>query len=147
MNFKFGELVQASPDIVSAAVGVSNSTKLTLNDIGKAVKLAANDNYVLCSNGDPIAGTLEAIDPATVNDGFSFGSVNKAGRRIATVDAAELNALVVGELVSAGTQTGIDTAGGLVVTAGTPAINKWQVVSILSGTGDVGDSVLIERIF
>jgi len=146
MQFKFGELTQESPDIVSAALGVSAGTKLTANDLGKAVKLAGDDNYVLCANGDDIAGTVASINPDTVNDGFAFGSVNKDGRRIATVDAAEVDALVVGETVVAGTQTAIDTAGGLVATAGAGALIKWQVISILTGTGVAGDTVLIERV-
>lgn len=146
MQFKFSELVQESPDIVSAALGVSAVTQLTGNDIGKAVKLGADDNYVLCANGDDIGGTLESVNPDTVNDGFAFGSVNKKGRRVATVDAAELNALVVGESVTAGTQSAIDTVGGLVCTGTPGAIIQWVVVSILTGTGVAGDTVLIEKV-
>jgi len=146
MQFKFSGLVQESPDIVSAAIGVSAGTKLTANDLGKALVLAGNDNYVIAANGADIGGTLAAVNPDTVNDGFAFGSVDKSGRRVATVDVAEADALVVGETVVAGTQTAIDTAGGLVCTAGAGAVHKWQVISILTGTGDAGDTVLIERV-
>lgn len=146
MQFKFSRLVQESPDIVSTALGVDANNPLAAADLDKAVVLAANDNYVMAANGNDIGGTLAAVNPDTVNDGFAFGSVDKRGRRVATVDAAEADALVVGELVVAGTQAAVGTAGGLVCTAGAGAVHKWQVISILTGTGVAGDTVLIERV-
>jgi len=146
MNFKFSRLVQASPNIFSAALGVDAANPLAAADLEKAVKLAGDDNYVLCANGDDIEGTLAAVNPDTVNDGFSFGSVDSEGRRVATVDVAQVGTLAVGEFAVAGTQAARGLAGGLVVTEGAGVLYRWRVISILTGTGVAGDSVLIEHV-
>ncbi len=145
MNFKFSELVQESPDIVSAALGVDANNPLTANDLGKAVKLAANNNYVLCATGNDIEGLAEAINPDTVNSGFSFGSVRKSGRAIVTVAAAQAGAIVPGDEVVSGVPIALNTSGGMQVIKGTGTIFKWRSIAILSGTGIAGDSILIER--
>jgi len=145
--FVFGELVQESPDIVSSALGVDAANPLTANDIDKGVKLAANNNYVLCADGDEIEGVVAAINPDTVNDGFSFGSVRKNGRITATVTTAALGPLVPGALVTAGVQTAAGVAGGITVDDDTaPANHKWRVISLLGGDGSADSAVLIEKI-
>lgn len=145
--FVFGELVQESPDIVSAALGVDANNKLTANDIGKGVKLAGANNYVLCAEGDEIEGILESVNPDTVNDGFAFGSVRKNGRAKATVATAAVGPLAVGALVAAAAQAAIDTAGGLVVDDDTaPTVHIWRVISLLGGDGSADSEVLIEKV-
>jgi hypothetical protein len=130
----------------SACLGVSSSTKLTDNDIGKCVKIAAANNYVLCATTNEIEGVLVATEPTTYNDGFAFGTVQRRGRFEAKVGSNQSNTLDVGELVVADTQAAIDTAGGAVVMTGTPATFKWRCIRIISGTGVAGDTVLIERV-
>ena len=145
--FTFPQLVQESPDIVSAALGVDAANPLTANDIGKGVKLAANNNYVLCADGDEIEAILDSINPDTVNDGFAFGSVRKNGRSTAVVTAAALGALPVGALVTVGVQAALGVAGGLVVDDDTaPTVHIWRVISWMAGAGAVGDVVMIEKI-
>jgi len=145
-TFKLREKVQASPDIVDAALGVNVAGALAAADIGKPVKLGASDNYLVCSTGDEIEGIVYAIDSATVNSGWAFGSVRKSGRIEATVDAAQVGTLVPGELVVAGVQVAVGTAGKITVLQGTPADHKWRCISIVSGTGVAGDTVVVEKI-
>jgi len=145
MNFKFGQLVQESPDIVSAALGVDANNPLVANDLGKALKLAANNNYVLCATGNDIEGIAESINPDTVNSGFSFGSVRKNGRAIVTTAAAQAGSIVPGDEVVSGIPIALGTAGTMQVIKGTGTIFKWRCIAVLSGTGAAGDSILIER--
>lgn len=133
----------------SACLGVSNSTKLTDNDIGKCVKLAANNNFVLCATTDAIDGVLVATEPTTYNSGFAFGTVQRRGRFEATVGANQGGSpMAVGDYVVADTQAAIDTAGGArVITDSTPPTGAlWRCIRIISGTGVAADSVLIERV-
>jgi hypothetical protein len=138
-----------SPDSAqyeSFCIGVDASNKLTDKDIGKAVKLAAANNMVLCATTDEIEGFLISTEPETYNAGFAFGTVQRRGRIEATVGANQTGTLDVGELVVADTQAAIDTAGGAVVMTGTPATFKWRCIRIISGTGVAGDTVLLERV-
>jgi hypothetical protein len=146
--FVFTELTQ-SPETMqteSACLGVDANNKLTENDIGKAVKLAAANNYVVATTDDEIEGILVAIEPVTYNDGFAFGTVQRRGRALATVGTSEVGTVAVGELVVVDDQAAVGTAGGLVVYPGAPATFKWRVLRIVSGTGAAGDQVLIERV-
>ena len=147
-SFVFTELTQ-SPDelqIESACLGVDASNKLTDKDVGKALKIAAANNYVLDATTDEIEAVLISTEPNTFNDGFAFGSVARRGRFVATVGANQTATLVPGELVVADTQAAIDTAGGLVVMEGTPTTFIWRCIRVITGTGVVGDTVLIERV-
>lgn len=147
-SFVFSELTQ-SPETMqteSACLGVDANNKLTDNDIGKAVKIAANNNFVLCATTNEIEGLLVATEPVTYNDGFAFGTVQRRGRALATVGANQVGTVAVGDLVVADTQAAIDTAGGLQVLGGAPTTFLWRVIRIVSGTGAAGDSVLIERV-
>lgn len=130
----------------SACLGVDADNKLTDNDKGKCVKLAASNNYVLCATTDEIEGILVATEPTTYNAGFAFGTVQRRGRFEATVGANQTGTLDVGELAVADTQAAIDTAGGAVVMTGTPSTHLWRCIRIISGTGAAGDTVLLERV-
>lgn len=148
--------------IESAALGVDASNPLVQNDVGKAVKRAANNNFVLCTENDEIEGFVSSIEPYTVNDGFSFGSVQLNRRMIVEVGANEAGTLAVGELVVADAQAALGTAANPMVKKGVPAAQSgttpfaytertpntflWQVIRIVTGTGVTGDTVLIERI-
>jgi hypothetical protein len=156
-TFAYNESVtDAIKDTISVALGASSSATFGNNDLGKAVKRGTAQNYVLCTDNDPIEGFAVAIEPFTVNDGFSFGSVQRRGRmtvQVGTGETVTLNGFVV-----AYTQTALGTAGyaqvapavataatddGSLTTAG---LFAWQVVRIVSGTGVAGDLVLIERV-
>jgi hypothetical protein len=147
-TFVFTELVNSPhADVVSAALGVNAAGKFSDKDIGKPVKMAANNNYVLCALNDEIEGFVKSVEALTTNDGFSFGSVMKNTRVTAQVDAAQTGTLVVGELCAAGTSAALGTANTYPkVIQGTPANHKWRVIRNISGTGVAGDLVLIEKI-
>lgn len=130
----------------SACLGVDNANKLTDNDKGKCVKIAASNNFVLTAAGDEIEGILVSTEPATYNDGFAFGTVQRRGRFQAVVGPTEAGTVVPGDLVVADTQAAIDTAGGAVVQSGAPTTHLWRCISIVTGTGATGDIVLIERV-
>ena len=156
-TFVYGEAVtDALKDTTSAALGASSAAPFGNNDIGKAVKRGTAQNYVLCADNDPIEGFVAAIEPSTVNAGFSFGSVQRRGRKIAQVGTGET--VLLNGFVVAYTQTALGTAGypqvaPAVATAATDdgvltaaSIYAWQVVRIISGTGVAGDLVLLERV-
>mgnify|MGYP003571959028 CR=1 FL=1 len=146
--FVFTELTQSpeSMQTESACLGVDASNKLTDNDKGKAVKIAASNNFVLCATTEEIEAILVSTEPVTYNDGFAFGTVQRRGRAMATVGANQAGSIAVGDLVVADTQAAIDTAGGLVVRSGSPTTFLWRSIRVVSGTGATGDTVLIERV-
>lgn len=133
-------------NILSAALGADANNPLVQNDVGKAVKIAANNNYVLCVAGDEIEGFVNSVEPFTVNGGYGFGGVQTNARMEATVGASQLGSLSVGDLVVADNQAAVGTAGGAQVQSGTPANFKWRVIRIITGTGATGDTVLLERV-
>jgi len=150
-NFVFNPVVNAPPpDITSAALGTGPAGLFAQADVGKPVKLGTANNYLLCAAGDEIAGFVFSLEAATVNNGFSFGAVQKNKRFVAKIDAAQLGTLVVGGLVAAGTQAILGTAQTEPVVQGlTPVattVHKWQIIRIISGTGVAGDLILIERV-
>ena len=161
--FDFGVTVPTGR-VVSAALGASNSTKLNDADKGKAVKLIASGTYGLVADGDEIEGILIGIEPNTVNNGFSFGSVQTCylGDRVVAINKGA-GALTIGGYVVAAAQAARNTAnaGGLepapYVKAGvannptgpvfqSPGTFRWRVVSLLTGAGAVDSEVLIERV-
>lgn len=144
-NFVFTELVNSPmADVVSTALGANAAGKLVEADKGKLVKMAGSNNYVLCADGDEIEGFVVSLEPSTVNDGFSFGSVQKNKRFIAEVVGATL---AVGALVVSAAQSALGTADTYPkVKAGTPATHKWRVIRLINGVGTAGSPVLVERI-
>lgn len=147
-DFVFSTLVNDPlAQIESAALGVDANNKLTDNDLGKAVKLAANQNFVLCGANDEIDGFLNTVEPFTVNGGFAFGGVQRNRRVQATVGANQgATPMAVGDLVVSDVQAAIDTAGGAVVKTGAPTTNLWRCLRIVSGAGAAGSVVLLERV-
>jgi hypothetical protein len=138
-------------DVVSAALGVDADNGYVENDIGKGVKLAAGNNYVPVGKDDEIEGVVAALNPETVNDGFSFGSVQKNRRIEAMVGAnVSVTPVAVGTLVVADTPVALGTAGMLQVYVGAPALHKWRVirniVSAAAAGATIGDTVLLERV-
>lgn len=145
-TFVFTELV-TDQEVISTALGASSGAKLVENDTGKPVKLAASQNYIVCSAGDEIEGFVSSISPETVNDGFSFGGVLTEGRMTAQVDAAQVGTLAIGEYAVAGASSALGTKDTYPkVKEGTPAKFWWRVIRIVSGTGVAGDIVLLEKV-
>lgn len=148
-DFYFDELVDAERLVVeTAALGAAAGTKLTPNDIGKAVKRGSAQNYVLCAGGDDIEGVLNSVSPETVNSGFSLGGVQRNGRKLAKIGANQAGNIAINALVVADTPSAVGTTddGYPMVKAGTPTSFKWRVIRIVSGTGNTGSVVLIEKI-
>ena len=145
-NFNFTVNVSEQGPKISAALGVNGSSPLTVLDLGKAVSLAAGNNYVVASDGDDIEGILESVEDVTKNGGFGFGTVYRNGRVEVQVAAAEVGTATVGSFVIAGIQIAVGTAGACMVKLGAGTAFKWRVIDIISGTGVAGDTVLIERV-
>jgi hypothetical protein len=156
-TFAFGENVtDAIKDTVSAALGASASSSIGQNDLNKAYKMGTAQNYVPCANGDPIEGFVNAVEPFTVNNLFSFGAVQRRGRKTVQNGAAQAQ-LAVGDFVVAFTQLAIGTAGYAQVKKATATaaaddgalsnagVYAWRVIRILSGNGSAADLVLVER--
>jgi hypothetical protein len=147
-DFKFTPLVNSPhADVVSAALGATAANLFGSVDIGQIVKMGSGQNYVQAVTTNEIEGVVVAVDGITVNDGFSFGSVQKDKRVRARVAADQSGAITLLGLVVAGTPIALGTANGYPqVKDGTPTVHKWRVIRIISGTGVAGDDVLIERI-
>lgn len=161
-TFSFGVKAGTVPDtFVSAALGVDVNTKLSDADAGKVVKLIGDSRYGLASDGDGIEGFLIGVQPNTVNNGFSFGTVQVKEQRIvrnAGAASIAVGAFVVAAaqpargtaiaLVSSGKYTGEAAAPVRVATAPELAatVFKWRVTALLGGAGAVGAPMLIERV-
>lgn len=142
-KFTFASLVGQS-EMRSTALGVSNAAPFGDNDKNKAVKLAANHNYVLVAAGDELEAVVNSLEPNGVNNGFSFGTIYVNGYMEAKVDNA---VVTVGALVVAGAQAALGTAQDYpVVRPGAPTKFLWRVVDLLTGAGAVGSIVVIEKI-
>lgn len=157
-DFMFQPTVPTGPlnPVATCLFGADGTAPNRFTDIelGKGVKLAGLDNYVLAADGDELEGIVLAVDGSTINEGFSWGSVLRATptvRLIARNGGA--GAIAVGAYVLAAAQQAIGTAnllaGGLDpvpnVKAGAPAVYKWRVISLLGGAGAVNSQILIER--
>lgn len=144
-EFTFHEAVDLDrADTTSAALGAAALEGWKDVDKGKLVKLGVAQNYQLVAEDDEIEGFVVAVEPNTVNDGFSFGTVQRNGRfRAINEDAI---ALAIGDHVIAGPQVAIGTAGLAQVKTGAPTDFKWRVIRFISGTGAQGEEVLCERV-
>ena len=148
--YAFGVRVPSLPGAyLPAALGADATlpNRFTKTEVGKAVKVAAGEKYILAADGDDLEGVVDSLMDHTVRDGFSFGSV----KRYFTECEAEVigTTLAVGAQVICGAQAAIGTAhatGNPRVKAGTGALFKWRVVSLMGGNGSAGTAVLIEPI-
>lgn len=144
--FAFKTLVPQEPPL-SAALGTGSGNAFGTNDINKAVKLAANNNYVSCAAGDDIEGFVSSVEPYTVNAGFSFGSVQVEGRHEAVIGSGAN--VAIGGYVVADTPLALGTAGNTPVKTGTPTRFFWRVINNITSPGNaaaVGHVVLLERV-
>lgn len=154
-NFQFYPVAGSVADsMFTASLGVS-SVKLTSLDEGKAVKLVAESRYGVVTDGDEIEGILVAVEPATVNNGYGLGTIQRKESFIGKNLGATL---VIGEKVVAAAQPAVGTAiteltsgnergvRPTPVKTGTPTTFVWRVISLLGGGGLVNTNVLIERV-
>lgn len=142
-TFVFGDTMNIEERrYTNAALGVSAAAKFAQADVGKAVKMGALSNYVPVADGNDIEGIVSSVEVQTVNDGFSFGVVQRGGTAMAKVGAATV---AVGDYVVASVPVALGTVGIATVKTGTPAVFKWRAIRIVKGTGAVGDTVLLRR--
>lgn len=143
-GFMFDVTVPQLPaGVDQAALGVDANGKFAQADLNKLVKLAANNNYVLIADGNDIEGVVIAVEGHTVNNGFSFGSVAVRFKHLKVTVSG--GALAVGATVVGAAQAALGTSQAYpVVKAGAGSVFKWRVKSLLTGTGQVGEQVLIE---
>jgi hypothetical protein len=137
--------------ITEAALGASTGDGWGDEEVGKAVKLGPANNYILATADDPIEGFVVGVEPNTVNQGFSFGSVQRNCRVEVVLSVGETG-VVVGDTVTADTQevVGTQTNGNkaLVQQEGTPGDAGdfvWRVIALRTD-GEAGSTVLIERV-
>jgi hypothetical protein len=170
-KFQMTELLNDDPFIstrLGAGTGAGN--QIDKAEVGKPVKLVADSRYDLCAAGDPIEGFIRSTEAATL-DNFSVGSIQICERMTVKADGLQATAgtgtIAVGDYVVAGTavskgtalvgapkvckatyQPGTTVAGALgdVNLMLKVAMFPWRVVSILTGTGAVGDTLVIERV-
>jgi len=150
-QFVFTSLVNdPHADVVTAALGVDAGNKLNDNDIGKPVILAANNNYVLCADGDDIHGILVSTEAPTVNEGFAIGSVQRNKRIEVQVEAGEVGTAAVGTFVCAGIPAVAinvkQTYAQVILKTLAADSERWRVIRVVTGTGVAGDRVLIEKV-
>lgn len=132
--------------IESAALGASSGAPFTSKDVGKAVKRGTVQNFVPVAGGNEIEGFVTSVEVMTVNDGFSFGGVQRGGTIQAAIGANQgATPAAVNDYVVADTPVALGTAGLAQVKTGTPAKFLWRIIRIISGTGAAGSVVLLER--
>lgn len=149
--FNFQVLTQSPSeiDVISACIGDNTDQASSVNDLGKLVKMGAEQNYVLCAAGDEVEGYLDSVEGGT-RGGHSFGGVARRGRLYAVIGAGQgvtpaavLDYIVADDQVAFGTKP--TAAYPAVVKTGTPAKYLWRVIRIVSGDGSAGSVVLLER--
>ncbi len=162
-TFVFNKKVNdPSADIVAAALGAAGDGWGN-EEVGKAVKLGAANNYELCADGDEIEGFLISIEPNTVNQDVSFGSVQR-DKRVEAVLAVGVTGAVVGDMVVSDVQeivgaqlngnkalVKLGTAASQLAVADydyterTPNTFLWRIIKLVTD-GEAGSTVLLERI-
>lgn len=157
-QYQFQQLTPTLPEVlnvVTAVFGVAGE-EFSSKDVNKAVKMA-NDgaSYILCVDGQDIEGFVDSVNVAPMNsiantDGtFTLrrgGGVrrNPMHRETVTVAAGSEKVACLDYVVAAA-QLKVGVAGLAQVKKGTPVRHFWRVINILSGNGEAGSTVLIER--
>jgi hypothetical protein len=141
-----------SEKVTTARLGTAANAggRLVDADAGKAVKLAGESRFALCSADDAIEGFVSSVSTGTY-DGYSLGGVVSTGTKAVTFDGAAAigDYVVAGAVTAAGTKlpgpVKVKVAADQEVAAAAPF--KWRVVSLgTAGTGNSGTTGLIERV-
>lgn len=150
-TFVYQKLTQSPEelDIISAAIGDNTDQAKSDTDLGKAVVMGNAQNYVLAGADAEIEGFIDTVRGDTVNEGFSFGGIQRKGRMYAVVGAGQSGSLNLLDYVVADAQVALgtkpSTAHPTAVKAGNPTKYLWRVIRIVSGAGATGSVVLLER--
>lgn len=138
---------------LSAALGADGTApaRFTEKEIGKPLKLevaSADSNYVLPAAGEEIEAFVESLEPFTVNQGFTFGTIRIRGRVWAKIGTDQgATPAKVGDYVVAGAAEAIGTGTGYgSVKTGAPSKYLWRIVGMKDGAGAAGTKVLLERL-
>lgn len=139
------EILTTSPaemDIISSALGDNTNQVGSAYDVGKAVKKGSDQNFILCVDGNEIEGFIDTVRGDTVNEGYSFGGVQRKKRIFAEVGSG---VVAVNDFVVAAAQVPFGTVGIAQVKTGSPTTYLWQAIRVV-GAGTVGSRVLLERV-
>ena len=145
-TFAYTELVNDPLARIETTAFGAGSGEYDQDDLGKGVKMSGANTMVIVTAGDEIEGFIKSVEPSTVNDGYSYGSVQRSGRVIAEVGPNQVSTIALYGLIVADTHAAAGAAGIAEVKDGAPTTHLWRVIRILSGTGVAGDSVLLERV-
>lgn len=146
---KFGPTVPSVPGAFEdAALGVDGTSpnRFTDKEINKVVKLGTADNYVLAVATDEIEGIVASIEGHNVNNGFSFGTVQ---RKFGNVVAKQtgVTVVVVGDTLVADAQAALGTSQDYPnVKKGVPTKFLWRVKSLMGNAGAQNALLLMELI-
>lgn len=124
-------------------------------EVGKAVKLGGESQFVLAVAGNDIEAIVTSVESA-IQNGWSIGGVLDGDIAWARADGLQATpgtgTVAIGDYVVAGSITAKGTAltdWPKVCVATTPAnsVYKWRVVSLgTAGTGAVGTTIVIKRV-
>lgn len=170
-KFQMTELLKENA-VVTVRLGPGTGTANQFNDkdVGKLVKFVADSRFDLCAAGDPIEGVVTSVESASL-DGYTVGGVQTNRRTTVQADGVQATpgtgTILVGDYVVCGTVDARNAAKTLanakvckatnqpgslpadLTAAGNQiknALYAWRVVAILTGTGAVGDTLVIERL-
>ena len=147
-NFNVLTVLPERLNVIVAKLGSAAGQAYTDKDKNKIVKMGAVSNFALAADGDEIEGFIDNIDGGPTAGGFVVGGVARPDtgfRVLAQVAAGVATPLVFGDMVVAGAQLALGTAGLPQVRKGTPAIWKYKVIRLI-GNGSAGTNVLLERV-
>lgn len=134
--------------------GTVQPEAFTDKDVGKVVKLIGADTYGLAAAGDPIEGIIVSVETAT-SAGYNVGGIKSDEKAFVTADGLQATpgtgVIVVGDYVLTGTVSAVGTAltdypKVVKATSQTPTPFAWRVVGFYTGTGAVGQTLVIERV-
>jgi len=144
--------------VIAARLGTGPADKYTDTEVGKAVKLSGESQYVLAVAGDAIEGVITQVESGT-SAGYTVGGVATGqgnGYMFATADGLQgtpgTGVIALGDLVVVGTLTAKGTALAAYpkvckATSQTLVRHAWRVVSLgTAGTGAVGTRLCLEKL-
>lgn len=113
-KFQFKEIILNGTALTARlGAGTGAANQVDDKEVGKAVKIAADSRYNLCSVGDPIEAFVAAVETATLDD-FTIGTVQAGGRKEVLADGLQATpgtgTLAIGDYVVAGTMVAKGTA-------------------------------------
>ncbi len=148
------EVLPSTPAITTRLGTAGLANNYSDVDIGKWVKVIGESAMGLCSVGDPIEAYITSVEAAT-SAGFSIGGVQMEDSKFATADGLQgtpgTGVLAIGDLVVCGTVTPRGTAlpapaRVCKATSQNVGLFNWRVVSLGTGAGVAGTTVLIEEL-